>query len=144
MAFKRRLLEGQMKAHYESEMTRLKGEMRNPRIPETSLEHLKQRYATLSELSEPIFFSIYLCARMVVKKAGIQFHRRSRYEGVLELVNDNEDALKPFPNRDAVFSKQSNQGTRCDGEDHLDNLKVQEKQIAERIVRDHMLREICA
>ena len=40
---------------------------------------------------------------MVVKNAGIQFHRRSRYEDILELVNDNEDALKPFPNRDAVF-----------------------------------------
>ena len=78
---------------------------------------------------------------MVVKNAGIQFHRRSRYEDILELVNDNEDALKPFPNRDAVFYKQSNKGTRFDGKDHLDKLKVQEKQIAERIVRDHMLRE---
>ena len=78
---------------------------------------------------------------MVVKNAGIQFHRRSRYEDILELVNDNEEALKPFPNRDAVFYKQSNKGTRFDGKDHLDKLKVQEKQIAERIVRDHMLRE---
>ena len=78
---------------------------------------------------------------MVVKNAGIQFHRRSRYEDILELVNDNEDALKPFPNRDAVFYKQSNKGTQFDGKDHLDKLKVQEKQIAERIVRDHMLRE---
>ena len=78
---------------------------------------------------------------MVVKNAGIQFHRRSRYEDILELVNDNEDALKPFPNRDAVFYKQSNKGTRFDGKDHLDKLKIQEKQIAERIVRDHMLRE---
>ena len=78
---------------------------------------------------------------MVVKNAGIQFHRRSRYEDILELVNDDEDALKPFPNRDAVFYKQSNKGTRFDGKDHLDKLKVQEKQIAERIVRDHMLRE---
>ena len=77
---------------------------------------------------------------MVVKNAGIQFHRRSRYEDILELVND-EEALKPFPNRDAVFYKQSNKGTRFDGKDHLDKLKVQEKQIAERIVRDHMLRE---
>ena len=78
---------------------------------------------------------------MVVKNAGIQFHRRSRYEDILELVNDNEEALKPFPNRDAVFYKQSNKGTRFDGKDHLDKLKVQGKQIAERIVRDHMLRE---
>ena len=61
----------------------------------------------------------------------------------MELVNDNEEALKPFPNRDAVFYKQSNQGTRFDRKDHLDKLKVQEKQISERIVRDHMLRE-CA
>ena len=78
---------------------------------------------------------------MVVKNSGIQFHRRSRYEDILELVNDDEEALKPFPNRDAVFYKQSNKGTRFDGKDHLDKLKVQEKQIAERIVRDHMLRE---
>ena len=55
MAFKRRLLEGQMKANYESEMSRLKGEMHNPRIPETSLEHLKQRYDKLTELSDAIF-----------------------------------------------------------------------------------------
>ena len=78
---------------------------------------------------------------MVVKNSGIQFHRRSRYEDILELVNDEEEALKPFPNRDAVFYKQSNKGSRFDGKDHLDKLKVQEKQIAERIVRDHMLRE---
>ena len=56
-------------------------------------------------------------------------------------MNDDEEALKPFPNRDAVFYKQSNKGTRFDGKDHLDKLKIQEKQIAERIVRDHMLRE---
>ena len=43
MALKRRMLEGQMKANYESEMARLKGEMHNPRIPETSLEHLKKK-----------------------------------------------------------------------------------------------------
>ena len=55
MALKRRLLEGQMKANYESEMNRLKGEMHNPRIPETSLEHLRKRYDTLSELSKTIF-----------------------------------------------------------------------------------------
>ena len=55
LAFKRRLLEGQMKANCEGEMARLKGEMHNPRIPETSLEHLKKRYDTLSELSESIF-----------------------------------------------------------------------------------------
>ena len=78
---------------------------------------------------------------MVVKNAGIQFHRRSRYEDILELVNDNEDALKPFPNRDAVFYKQSNKGTRFDGKDHLDKLKIQEKQIAEAIARDLMKRQ---
>ena len=78
---------------------------------------------------------------MVVKNAGIQFHRRSRYEDILELVNDDEEALKPFPNRDAVFYKQSNKGTRFDGKDHLDKLKVQEKQIAERIARDLAMRQ---
>ena len=40
---------------------------------------------------------------MSLKTSKIQFHRRSRYEDVLELVNDNEEALRPFPNRDAVF-----------------------------------------
>ena len=55
MAMKRRLLEGQMKANYETEMARLKGEMHNPRIPETSLEHLQKRYDKLSTLSEAIF-----------------------------------------------------------------------------------------
>ena len=78
---------------------------------------------------------------MVVKNAGIQFHRRSRYEDILELVNDNEEALKPFPNRDAVFFKQSNKGTRFDGKDHLDKLKILEKQIAENKARHEMLRE---
>ena len=39
-------------------------------------------------------------------KAQIQFHRRSRYEDILELVNDNEEALRPFPNRDAVCIRQ--------------------------------------
>ena len=40
---------------------------------------------------------------MSLKTSKIQFHRRSRYEDILELVNDNEEALRPFPNRDAVF-----------------------------------------
>ena len=55
IAFKRKLLEGIMKSNYETEMIRLKGEMHNPRIPETSLAHLKKRYDTLIELSETIF-----------------------------------------------------------------------------------------
>ena len=32
----------------------------------------------------------------MVSKSQAQFHRRSRYEDILELVNDNEEALKPF------------------------------------------------
>ena len=79
--------------------------------------------------------------KTLAKTEKIQFHRRSRYEDILDLVNDNEDALKPFPNRDAVFYKQSNKGTRFDGKDHLDKLKVQEKQIADRIARELMLRQ---
>lgn len=55
MALKRRLLEGQMKANYEIELDRLKSEMHNPRIPETSLEHLKKRSEVLEKLSEAIF-----------------------------------------------------------------------------------------
>ena len=75
------------------------------------------------------------------KEAQIQFHRRSRYEDILELVNDNEEALKPFPNRDAVFYKASNKISYFDGKDHLDRLKAEQKRINERIARDHMLRE---
>ena len=55
----------------------------------------------------------------MVSKSQIQFHRRSRYEDILELVNDNEEALKPFPNRDAVFYKASNKGSYFDGKDHF-------------------------
>ena len=55
IAFKRKLLEGIMKSNYETEMIRLKGEMHNPRIPETSVEHLEKRYDTLKELSETTF-----------------------------------------------------------------------------------------
>ena len=44
-----------MKANYESELARLKGEMHNPRIPETSLKHLEKRVDYLSELSDAIF-----------------------------------------------------------------------------------------
>ena len=78
---------------------------------------------------------------MARNKTQIQFHRRSRYEDILELVNDNEEALKPFPNRDAVFYKASNKGSYFDGKDHLDRLKAEQKRINERVVRDHMLRE---
>ena len=77
----------------------------------------------------------------MVSRSQIQFHRRSRYEDILELVNDNEEALKPFPNRDAVFYKASNKGSYFDGKDHLDRLKVEQRRINERIVRDQMLRE---
>ena len=78
---------------------------------------------------------------MTRNKTQIQFHRRSRYEDILELVSDNEEALKPFPNRDAVFYKASNKGSYFDGKDHLDRLKAEQKRINERVVRDHMLRE---
>ena len=44
-----------MKANYEIELNRLKGEMHNPRMPETSLEHLKKRSEVLEKLSEAIF-----------------------------------------------------------------------------------------
>ena len=78
---------------------------------------------------------------MVLKKSSIEFHRRSRYEDVLELVNDNEEALKPLPNRDAVFYKASNQGSYFDGSDHLDKLRVEQNRISERVMRDHMMRQ---
>ena len=78
---------------------------------------------------------------MVVRKSQIQFHRRSRYEDILELVNDNEEALKPLPNRDAVFYKASNKGSYFDGRDHLDKLKAEQNRIAEREIRDRMARQ---
>ena len=55
LAMKRRLLEGQMKDNYTMEIDRLKSEMHNPRIPETSIEHLRNRIQTLETLSERIF-----------------------------------------------------------------------------------------
>ena len=55
LAMKRRLLEGQMKDNYTMEIDRLKSEMHNPRIPETSVEHLRNRIQTLETLSERIF-----------------------------------------------------------------------------------------
>ena len=55
LAMKRRLLEGQMKDNYTMEIDRLKAEMHNPRIPETSIEHLRNRIQTLETLSERIF-----------------------------------------------------------------------------------------
>ena len=55
LAMKRRLLEGQMKDNYTMEIDRLKPEMHNPRIPETSIEHLRNRIQTLETLSERIF-----------------------------------------------------------------------------------------
>ena len=39
LALKRRPLEGQMKDNYTMEIDRLRSEMHNPRIPETSIEH---------------------------------------------------------------------------------------------------------
>ena len=55
LAMKRRLLEGQMKDNYTMEIDRLKSEMHNPRMPETSIEHLRNRIQTLETLSERIF-----------------------------------------------------------------------------------------
>ena len=78
---------------------------------------------------------------MVVKKETIQFQRRSRYEDILDIVNDNEEALKPFPNRDAVFYKASNKGSSFDGRDHLDKLTAEQRRINERMMRDNMMRE---
>ena len=78
---------------------------------------------------------------MVVKKETIQFQRRSRYEDILDIVNDNEEALKPFTNRDAVCYKASNKGSRFDGRDHLDKLTAEQRRINERMMRDNMMRE---
>ena len=80
-------------------------------------------------------------AHNIKKKSQIQFHRRSRYEDMLELVNDNEEALKPFPNRDAVFYKASNKGSYFDGRDHLDKLRSEQMKINERVMRDGLLRQ---
>ena len=80
-------------------------------------------------------------AHNIKKKSQIQFHRRSRYEDILELVNDNEEALKPFPNRDAVFYKASNKGSYFDGRDHLDKLRSEQMKINERVMRDGLLRQ---
>ena len=55
LAMKRRLLKGQMKDNYTMEIDRLKSEMHNPRIPETSIEHLRNRIQTLETLSKRIF-----------------------------------------------------------------------------------------
>ena len=55
LALKRRLLEGQMKDNYTMEIDRLRSEIHNPRIPEASVEHLKNRIKTLETLSERIF-----------------------------------------------------------------------------------------
>ena len=55
LALKRRLLEGQMKDNYTMEIDRLRSEMHNPRIPETSIEHLQNRIKTFETLSERIF-----------------------------------------------------------------------------------------
>ena len=55
LALKRRLLEGQRKDNYTMEIDRLRSEMHNPRIPETSIEHLQNRIKTLETLSERIF-----------------------------------------------------------------------------------------
>ena len=55
LALTRRLLEGQMKHNYTMEIDRLRSEIHNPRIPETSIEHLQNRIKTLETLSERIF-----------------------------------------------------------------------------------------
>ena len=55
MAIRRRLLEGQEKANFEMEMNRLKEDLHNPRMTETSIEHLKNRYDKLEKLSEKIY-----------------------------------------------------------------------------------------
>ena len=78
---------------------------------------------------------------MAGNKSQVQFHRRSRYEDILELVNDNEEVLKPFPNRDAVFYKASNKGSYFDGKDHIDKLRVEQSRINEREIRDRMMRQ---
>ena len=55
LALKRRILEGQMKDNYTMEIDRLRSEMHNPRIPETSIGDLQNRIKTLETLSERIF-----------------------------------------------------------------------------------------
>ena len=55
LAMKRRLLEGQMKGNYTMEIDRLKSEIHSPRMPETSIEHLRNRIQTLETLSERVF-----------------------------------------------------------------------------------------
>ena len=55
LALKRRLLEGQMNDNYTMEIDRLRSEMHNPGIPQTSIENLQNRIKTLETLSERIF-----------------------------------------------------------------------------------------
>ena len=60
LAFKRRLLEGQMKANYETEIARLKGEIHNPRIPDASVAHLKKKGSNIKRIKRIYFLKQYI------------------------------------------------------------------------------------
>ena len=49
-----------MKVTYESEISISKGEMHNPRIPETALEHLRKRYYLFKRIERIYFEKQYI------------------------------------------------------------------------------------
>ena len=66
--------------------------------------------------------------------------RRPTFNEIVGLVSENDNLIKPFPNREATRFRNSPQGSFFDGSDNLDLLKEQQTRILDRQMRENIMR----
>ena len=66
--------------------------------------------------------------------------RKPTFNEIVGLVSENENLLKPFPDRRATQFRNSPQGSFFDGSDHIELLKEQQGRIHDRQIREFIMR----
>ena len=72
------------------------------------------------------------------QKYGLK--RRPTFNEILGLLSEDQTLLRPFPDRTATQFRNSPQGSFFDGSDHVELLKEQQNRIADRQMREMILR----
>ena len=73
------------------------------------------------------------------QKYGLK--RRPTFNEILGLLSEDQTLLRPFPDRTATQFRNSPQGSFFDGSDHVELLKEQQNRVADRQMREMILRK---
>ena len=76
------------------------------------------------------------------QKYGLK--RRPTFNEILGLIEEDQQMLRPFPDRTATQFRNSPQGSFFDGADHVELLKEQRSRVLDRQMRQMMLQKTIA